>query len=43
LSGAWDGSPVFAAQGDPEPVTTFLVPVMRWSDGTMDEMAEEMK
>ena len=33
-----DGSPVFAAQGDPEPVTTFMVPVMRWSDGTSDEM-----
>jgi hypothetical protein len=32
------GSPVFAAQGDPEPVTIFLVPVMTWSDGTMGEM-----
>lgn len=32
------GSPVFSAQGDPEPVTTFMVLVMRWSDGTMDEM-----
>ena len=32
------GSQVFAAQGAPEPVTTFMVPVMRWSDGTMDEM-----
>ncbi|WP_263368784.1 hypothetical protein [Edaphobacter bradus] len=32
------GSPVFAAQGDPEPVTTFFVPVTRWSDGTMEEM-----
>jgi hypothetical protein len=31
-------SPVFAAQGDPEPVTTFFVPVMKWSDGTMAEM-----
>ena len=29
-----DGSPVFAAQGDPEPVTTFMVPVIKWSDGT---------
>jgi hypothetical protein len=29
-----DGSPVFAAQGDPEPVTTFLVPVIKWSDRT---------
>lgn len=37
------GSPIFAAQGEPEPVTTFLVPVMRWSDGTSDGMAEEMK
>jgi hypothetical protein len=36
--GAWgadlDGSPVFAAQGDPEPVTTFMVLVTKWSDGT---------
>jgi hypothetical protein len=32
------GSPVFSAQGDPEPVTTFMVPVMKWSDGTMEEM-----
>jgi hypothetical protein len=29
-----EGSPVFAAQGDPEPVTTFMVPVLKWSDGT---------
>jgi hypothetical protein len=29
-----DGSPVFAAQSDPEPVTTFMVPVTQWSDGT---------
>jgi hypothetical protein len=29
-----DGSPVFAAQGDPEPITTFFVPVPKWSDGT---------
>jgi hypothetical protein len=29
-----DGSPVFAAQSDPEPVTTFFVPVTQWSDGT---------
>jgi hypothetical protein len=33
-----DGSPVFATQGAPEPVTTFMVPVMTWSDGTMEEM-----
>jgi hypothetical protein len=32
------GSPVFSAQGEPEPVTTFMVPVTTWSDGTMDEM-----
>jgi hypothetical protein len=29
-----DGSPIYAAQGDPEPVTTFFVPVTKWSDGT---------
>jgi hypothetical protein len=29
-----DGSPIFAAQSDPEPVTTFFVPVTKWSDGT---------
>lgn len=28
------GSPVFAAQSDPEPITTFFVPVPKWSDGT---------
>jgi hypothetical protein len=33
-----DGAPVFAVQGNPEPVTTFLVPVMTWSDGTVEEM-----
>ncbi|MDQ2832452.1 MAG: hypothetical protein M3Y50_01680 [Acidobacteriota bacterium] len=32
------GSQVYAAQGDPEPVTTFLIPVMAWSDGTVEEM-----
>jgi len=41
-AGSWganlDGSPVFAAQGDPEPVTIFMVPVMAWSDGTVEEM-----
>jgi hypothetical protein len=31
-------SPIFAAQSDPEPVTTFFVPVEKWSDGTMAEM-----
>jgi hypothetical protein len=29
-----EGSPIFAAQGDPDPVTTFMVPVVKWSDGT---------
>jgi hypothetical protein len=28
------GSPVFVAQGNPEPVTTFFAPVPKWSDGT---------
>ena len=41
-AGSWganlDGSPVFAAQGNPEPVTIFMVPVMTWSDGTVEEM-----
>jgi hypothetical protein len=31
-------SPIFAAKSDPEPVTTFFVPVEKWSDGTMAEM-----
>jgi hypothetical protein len=29
-----EGSPVFAGQSSPEPVTTFFVTVPRWSDGT---------
>jgi hypothetical protein len=33
-----DGSPIYAAQGDPEPVTTFFVPVTKWSDGTASVM-----
>jgi hypothetical protein len=33
-----DGSPVFAAQGNPEPITTFFVPVPKWSDGTLADM-----
>ncbi|NYF89135.1 hypothetical protein RBB79_06260 [Tunturiibacter empetritectus] len=33
-----DGSQVFAAQGNPEPVTIFMVPVTAWSDGTVGEM-----
>ena len=32
------GSPVFAGQGDPEPTTTFFVPVTQWSDGTASVM-----
>jgi hypothetical protein len=28
------GSPVFAARGDLEPITTFFVLVPTWSDGT---------
>jgi hypothetical protein len=33
-----DGSPVFAAQSHPEPITTFFVPVPKWSDGTPADM-----
>jgi hypothetical protein len=29
-----DGSPVFVAQSDPDPTTTFFAPVPKWSDGT---------
>jgi len=32
------GSPIFAAQSDPEPITTFFIPVTKWSDGTTDMM-----
>lgn len=28
------GSPIIAARSDPEPITTFFIPVSRWSDGT---------
>jgi hypothetical protein len=31
-----DQSPVFAAQGDLEPITTYFIPVQKWSDGTPD-------
>lgn len=31
-----DFSPIYAAKGDPEPVTTFFVPIAKWSDGTPD-------
>ncbi len=32
------GSPVFAAQDHPEDITTFMVPVPKWSDGTLEVM-----
>ncbi len=32
------GSPIVAAQSDPEPITTFFIPVTKWSDGTPDVM-----
>jgi hypothetical protein len=35
----FDHSPVFAAQSDPEPITTFFVPVRKWSDDSPDEAA----
>jgi hypothetical protein len=31
-------SPIFAAKAEPEMVTTFFIPVEKWSDGTMAEM-----
>jgi hypothetical protein len=33
------GSPIIAGHADPEPVTIFLIPVPKWSDGTPAEMA----
>jgi hypothetical protein len=33
-----DGSAIFAQEGSPEPVTTFFVPVTKWSDGTAEIM-----
>jgi hypothetical protein len=33
-----DGSPVFALQGNPEPITTFIIPMSEWSDGTSAAM-----
>ena len=33
-----EGSPIIVAQSDPEPVTTFLIPVTHWSDGTPASM-----
>ena len=32
------GSPIIAAQSDPEPIMTFFIPVTKWSDGTADVM-----
>jgi hypothetical protein len=31
-------SPILAGQSDPEPVTTYIVPVSKWSDGTPSEV-----
>ena len=31
-----DQSPIFAAQSDVEPITTYFIPVKKWSDGTPD-------
>jgi hypothetical protein len=33
-----DGSSIFAKEGSPEPVTTFFIPVAKWSDGTSETM-----
>jgi hypothetical protein len=33
-----DGSSIFAKEGSPEPVTTFFIPVTKWSDGTPETM-----
>jgi hypothetical protein len=35
-----DASPVFAEEKEPEPVTTFFVPVTKWSDGTAEMPAQ---
>jgi hypothetical protein len=35
------GSPVFAAQDHPEDITTFMVPVPKWSDGTLEVMKSQ--
>jgi hypothetical protein len=32
-----DGSTIFAQEGNPEPVTTFFVPVTKWSDSIPEE------
>lgn len=33
-------SPINAAQSYPEPITTFFIPVTKWSDGTPDVMGK---
>jgi hypothetical protein len=33
------GSPVIAGRDDPSPVTIFMIPVKKWSDGTSETMA----
>jgi hypothetical protein len=30
-----DGSTIFAQKGSPDPFTTFFVPIVKWSDGTL--------
>ncbi len=37
------GSPVMAGPHDPDPVTTFVVPISKWSDGTPYETQMRMK
>jgi hypothetical protein len=46
--GSWGenlpGSPVVVAvPSDPDPVTTFFVPIAKWSDGTLDEAQLKVK
>ena len=36
------GSPVMSSQSDPDPITTFFVPIGHWSDGTPDETQMHM-
>ena len=33
------GSPIIAARMDPDPVTIFMIPVTKWSDGTHEMMS----
>jgi hypothetical protein len=35
------GSPIIAAQSNPEPITIFFIPVSKWSDGTPDAMEHQ--